>query len=297
MSDMGFTSPPPPPPPQPPSGGGDAGGPSAGGPSAGGPAMPSRGLGEILGAAFEIYKTNAAKLLTIVAIVVVPLTFVSAFLAYVVFKGSTTTTTIGDTTITVSDRSFGFFILGTIVTLAISVIISAMLQAAIMRGAAEATLGDPVDVDASYRWGFSKIGSVILISILVGLAVAVGFIFFILPGIFLAVMFAVAIPALVIENRRGTEAMGRSWNLVKGHFWHALVVILVAGLITGIVSGIIGAIGGSNWLVRWIFTAIAQIVVGPFAALVSILLYLDLRARSESLTADQLRGEIATTNR
>ncbi|HEY6568524.1 MAG TPA: glycerophosphoryl diester phosphodiesterase membrane domain-containing protein [Actinomycetota bacterium] len=259
--------------------------------------MPSRGLGEILGAAFEIYKTNAAKLLTIVAVVVVPLTFVSAFLAYVVFKGSTTTTTIGDTTITVSDRSFGFFILGTIVTLAISVIISAMLQAAIMRGAAQATLGDPVDVDASYRWGFSKIGSVILISILVGLAVAVGFIFFILPGIFLAVMFAVAIPALVIENRRGTEAMGRSWNLVKGHFWHALVVILVAGLITGIVSGIIGAIGGSNWIVRWIFTAIAQIVVGPFAALVSILLYLDLRARSESLTADQLRGEIATTNR
>lgn len=297
MSDMGFTSPPPPPPPQPPSGGGDAGGSSAGGSSAGGPAMPSRGLGEILGAAFEIYKTNAAKLLTIVAIVVVPLTFISAFLAYVVFKGSTTTTTIGETTITVSDRSFAFFILGTIVTLAVSVIISAMLQAAIMRGAAEATLGDPVDVDASYRWGFSKIGSVILISILVGLAVAVGFIFFILPGIFLAVMFAVAIPALVIENRRGTEAMGRSWNLVKGHFWHALVVILVAGLITGFVSGIIGAIGGSNWLVRWIFTAIAQIVVGPFAALVSILLYLDLRARSESLSADQLRSEIATTNR
>jgi uncharacterized membrane protein YraQ (UPF0718 family) len=99
---------------------------------------------------------------------------------------------------------------------------------------------------------------------------------------------------LIVEGRRGTEAMGRSWNLVRGHFWHALAVVVVAALIVGIISGLIGGIGGDNWVVRWIFTAIAQIVTVPFAALVSILLYLDLRARSESLSAETLRRELAS---
>ena len=69
----GFTTPPPPPPPP----GGEGG--------AGGPGLPSRGIGEILSTAFEIYKANAQNLLMIVAIVVVPLTFISAFIGGVVF--------------------------------------------------------------------------------------------------------------------------------------------------------------------------------------------------------------------
>ncbi len=89
--------------------------------------------------------------------------------------------------------------------------------------------------------------------------------------------------------------MSRSWNLVRGHFWHALVVILVAAIITGIVQGILTAIGGDNWFVRWIFTAIAQIITAPFTALVTVLLYLDLRARKEALTAERLRTELASS--
>jgi hypothetical protein len=116
----------------------------------------------------------------------------------------------------------------------------------------------------------------------------------VIPGIIFLVFFAVSVPALVIENRRGTQAMRRSWNLVSGHFWHALGVILVAAIIAGIVSGIIRAIGGSNWVAGWIFGAIGQIITSPFTALVSVILYLDLRARKEALTADTLRAELAS---
>jgi integral membrane sensor domain MASE1 len=89
--------------------------------------------------------------------------------------------------------------------------------------------------------------------------------------------------------------MSRSWNLVKGQFWHAVGVIVVAGIIAAVVSGIIGAIGGAlgdNWFLSWIFQAIAQIITAPFSAIVSVLLYLDLRARKEALTADALRAEL-----
>ena len=58
-------------------------------------------------------------------------------------------------------------------------------------------------------------------------------------------------------------------------------------------SSLLGAIGGSNWFTSWIFSAIAQIITVPFSALVSVLLYLDLRSRKEALTATTLRAELA----
>jgi hypothetical protein len=259
MSDVpgGPIPPPPPPPPGTPPGPGG---------------IRPRTPGEIWSEAFRIYRENAANLLLIVAFVVVPLTFVSA----VIVQAGTT-------------------IVGLLVGAAIGIIIWAVLQAAILRGAAQATIGDPVDIDASYRWGLARFGSVLLVALLVGIVVAVGFLLLIIPGFILLVFLSVSEPALIVENRRGTEAMSRSWNLVRGHFWHALVVILVAAIITGVIGGILSAIGGDNWFVAWIFTAIAQIITAPFTALVTVLLYLDLRARSEALTAERLRTELASS--
>jgi len=283
MSDSGFGAPPPPPPP-----------PSAGG----GGSIPQRGIGDIISTALDIYKANATSLLTIVAIVVVPLSFIGAFLTGVVFapdKVESTDILTGET-ITLTDTSFGVLIAGAIVGALIAVVISAVLQAAIMRGAALASVGDPLDVEASYRYGFRRLGSVILISLLVGIAVAVGFVFFIIPGVIFLVKFSVSIPALVVEDRRGTDAMSRSWNITKGFFWHALGVIVVGYIVTAIVSWVftaIAAIFGDLWLISWIFSAAGQIITAPFTALVTVLLYIDLRARSESLTGETLRAELA----
>jgi len=283
MSDVpGGPTPPPPPPPPPPMMGGPQG------------SIPPKTLGEILSAAFNIYKANASKLLVIVAIVVVPLTFISTLLSSVVFDpGTTRIVVLGRPVDAPNGRGIFMVLFVGAIGAAISVIIWAVLEAAIMRAAAQATIGDPVDTEASYRYGFKRLGSVILVSLLVGLAVLGGLILLIIPGLIFLGLLSVSIPALIVENLRGTQAMGRSWNLVKGHFWHAVGVIIVAGIITGFIGGIIGAIGGNAWIGRWIFTSIATVITAPFSALVSVLLYLDLRARSEALSADTLRSELA----
>jgi hypothetical protein len=263
----------------------------AGGPSGG---LPAKTLGQILSQAFDIYRANAAKLLTIVAVVVVPLSLISAILTGVIFEPEVVRS--GQVVVSVDElgRSFlGYLFVGAIGGL-IAVLIAAVLQAATARAAALAVIGDPVDVQTSYRYGFRRLGSVILISLLVGVIVAVGFLLLIVPGIIFLVFLSVAIPALIVENRRGTDALGRSWNLVQGEFWHAFAVVFVAAILVGIVSGIIGSIGGNEWVIRWIFTAIAQILTAPYAALVSILLYVDLRARKEALNAGTLRQELAS---
>jgi hypothetical protein len=283
MSDVpGGPTPPPPPPPPPPS--------AMGGPQG---SIPPKTLGEILSSAFNLYKANAASLILIVAIVVVPLTFISSLFSGVVFEAKKHTVILVGQPVEVVSRSFGFFVAGALITALISVIISAMLQAAILRAAAQATIGDPVDPQESYRFGFKRLGSVILVSLLVGLVVVGGFILLVIPGLIFLVFLSVSVPVLIVENRRGRAALSRSWNLVKGHFWHAVGVIIVAGLITGIIGGIIGSIGGSAWVVRWIFSSIGTIITAPFTSLVSVLLYLDLRSRSEALSADTLRAELA----
>jgi hypothetical protein len=251
-------------------------------------------LGEILSSAFEIYRANAGRLLLLVAIVVVPLSLLNALFADVIFEPARVEVTNGEVVVGQAlSRSWGTALLLAAIGALIGVLISAVLQAATIRAAAQGTIGDPVDVEASYRYGFRRLGSVLLVGLLVAVIVGIGFILLIIPGIILLVFLSVAIPALIVEDRRGTAALGRSWDLVRGDFWHTLGVIVVVFLIVAIVSGIIGAIGGDAWALRWIFTAIAQIVTTPFAALASVLLYLDLRARSEALSSETLRRELA----
>ena len=143
----GFTTPPPPPPPP----GGEGG--------AGGAGLPPRGIGEILSTVFEIYKANAASLLMIVAIVVVPLTFISAFLSGVVFAPETRTEVILGQQVEVTSTSAAAALLVAAIAAVIGVIISAVLQAAIMRGAAQGSIGDQVDARARHFQGVVR-GSV-----------------------------------------------------------------------------------------------------------------------------------------
>ncbi|TMK18744.1 MAG: hypothetical protein E6G65_11445 [Actinobacteria bacterium] len=61
------------------------------------------------------------------------------------------------------------------------------------------------------------------------------------------------------------------------------------------INGILTAIGGNTFFGVWILSAIAQIITAPFVALVSVVLYVDLRARHESLNATTLAMDLDRT--
>ena len=98
-------------------------------------------------------------------------------------------------------RGLGVFLLVGAIGALIAVLISAILQAAILRAAAQATIGDPVDVEASYRYGLKRLWSVdYIVSLLVGLIVAVGFVLLVIPGIIFLVFRSSVDPG---ADRRG----------------------------------------------------------------------------------------------
>jgi hypothetical protein len=257
--------------------------------------MPSRDLGGIISSAFAIYRRNAGRLLLVVAAVVVPLSLLSFAITYFAFAPAhrTVGTAPSTSSLVVQPRGGLAGLVAGLIAIAIGAITSAILQAAVLRAAAQATVGDPVDVEASYRWALRRFPSVLLVSIMVAVLVTIGFALLVFPGIILLVLLAVSVPAVVVENAKGTRALARSWDLTRRHFWHVFGVGLVALLIIGVVTGILSSFGDSNLAARLVLQIAGQILVGPFSALVTVLLYFDLRARVELLTPDRLRAELA----
>jgi hypothetical protein len=245
------------------------------------------GIGEILRTAFQLYQRHWRTLLAIAAVVVVPLTLLQYLFGDLVrTQGETTRNGVVET------ATWSVGIAGLLAALA-GILMYLVLTGAITRAVAAEVAGEDPSVEQSYRFGFHRLGSVLLVSVLVGLATIGGLILFVLPGIYIGVRLAVSIQALVVEGRRGTQAMGRSWELVGGHWWHAFGTLLVAALLTGIINAVITApFSATNWFAQGVAAAVATVITLPYGVLVGVLLYLDLRARKENLTLETLRADL-----
>ena len=246
------------------------------------------GIGEILSTAWQLYRRHWRTLLGIAALVVVPLSLLQAGLgAAVRTQGETTREGVVVTTAT---WAVGF---ASLLAALAAILMWVVLTGAITRAVAAEVVGEDPSVEQSYRFGFHRLGSVLLVGILVALATIAGFIVFVIPGIYIAVRLAVSVEALVVEGRRGTEAMRRSWDLVAGQWWHAFGTLVVTALLVGIVSSVISApFGATNWFGQGLASAVAEVLTMPYSVLVGVLLYLDLRSRKEQLTLETLRADL-----
>jgi hypothetical protein len=152
-----------------------------------------------------------------------------------------------------------------------------------------------MDIGESLRFGLSRFWSIILVGVLVGLAVVGGFILLVVPAFIFLTRFWVSVPALVIEDRRGREALKRSWNLVKGRSWPVFGTIIVIGIGTSLLSGLLTQLFGDSVVAQAAGSAIASIVTTPYLALASVLIYLDVRVRKERYSPADLEAELAST--
>jgi hypothetical protein len=246
------------------------------------------GVGEILSTAFDLYRRYWRTLWAIAAVVVVPFTLLQYLLGHTV-RVTGVATSNGTM---MSPPPWRVGVAGLVTGLA-GVVMFLVLTGAITRAVAAEAAGRDPGVEQSYRFGFHRFWSVLAVSVLVGLAVVGGLILFIIPGIWIGIRLSLSTQALVVEGRRPTEAMGRSWALVGGHWWHAFGTLVVAGLLTGLVNALITTpFNQSSWFLQAVVAAVATVITLPYGTLVGVLLYLDLRARKEQLTLERLRADL-----
>lgn len=255
------------------------------------PPLRPRSVGEILDAAFRLYARYWRPLITIVAIVVVPLSLIQAFLGNVVVGDALVQQSNGDVVVR---EGGGGALAGAALTGVLGLLIQQILIGAVAWAVASILIGREPDVAECYRFGYRRLWSILLVGLLFALAVFGGLILLIVPGIIIAVRLSVSIPALVVEGKRGTEALGRSWNLVRGYSWPVFGAFVVVAFLTGIVSAGLTAIGDDNWFAVGLLQAIASSITTPFTGLVVGLIYFDLRVRKEQLDVARLESELRT---
>jgi hypothetical protein len=116
--------------------------------------------------------------------------------------------------------------------------------------------------------------------ILAGIAIGLGFLLLVVPGLILLTIWSVIAPVIVVERTGVFEAFGRSRALVRGNAWQVFGVIVVVFLIVIVVQAILGAIGAGiedSVLLRIVFNVIGSTVTAPIVALVAAVIYFRLR--------------------
>jgi hypothetical protein len=253
------------------------------------PDLRPRGIGEILDAAALLYRSRFGALVRYAAIVVVP---VQAFLAVVLLSAQPDNFSVsisGSAQPRFDTRSAQ--LAATVVVLVVGLITHAFIVAVTTRVVANQYVdhaeGSARLMSTTGRRFFAVIG----VSIVVAICQLVGIAFCFVGTVVPMALFAVAIPALLLERKGVGAALSRSIELTKGHFWHVLGVVLTAAAIGFLLNAALAA--GLNIFARsaspttlvlaqGVANAIASILTTPFVAAATVALYFDLRIRDEA---------------
>jgi len=181
-----------------------------------------RDLGRILDDTGTIYRNNWRTLVLVAAVVVVPVHLI-------VFGGG-----LGWLWSHYDARpGLGEQLAGVVAQLLVVTPLVTAMTVHVVRGAAD---GRRVSAGESLTAGLDAFPRLFGAVVLVAAGVAVGLLAFIIPGLILAVRWLVVAQVVVVEDRRGSDALRRSFDLVRGQGWFVFMVLVVTNLIVGVIS-------------------------------------------------------------
>lgn len=146
---------------------------------------------------------------------------------------------------------------------------------------------------------------IILAAFLVEIYVAFGALFCLMPGIYFAGVYGLAIPVIALENMGPKRAMDRSEQLTKDSTGRIILVYFLTAILTGILVAMLNAGAAylgwtsnqsivSKHVLSLVTAAIGGILFGPISAIALALEYYDLRVRFEGFDQRHLRTLMMT---
>jgi hypothetical protein len=167
-------------------------------------------------------------------------------------------------------------VIGSLLALIVELFAGFLLQAALVKSVQDIRDGRvDLSVGQTVSAALPDIWTVAAASILAGIAIAIGLVLLIVPGLWLITIWAVIIPVIIIERSGALASFGRSRQLVRGHGWHVfgtLVLVFIIELVVDIVLGLIFSALPHVWR-SGLSTIISGTLIAPFIALVVTLIY------------------------
>lgn len=282
-------------------------------------------VGEVLDVALKIYRERFGTLVRAVAVVVIPVAVVVA-LVQISVPDSTTGAPGGGPFAEFDPGAdpfapnaepfdpeadpFAEFDAGaaaaTLLSFLLTWLATTLATAACFAVVRGAYLNRDTSWQDSVRFARSRLGPLIWLYIVYGVLLVLAFLALIVPGVYLFVAWAVAVPVLLFEDVRGRKALRRSRELLKGRWWAVLAVLVLVAILTGIVqlainAALVGvfAFGGgevATVVAGGVAQAVSSTLTIPFAAAATTVLYFDALVRKEAFDLSQLAEGVAVAS-
>lgn len=251
------------------------------------PQLRPMGFGEILDYAFTVYRRHFGTFFLTVLLPSLPVA------VFWLFFGTATATAPPDQTSVLAGAA-------SLLLLPYSLVAGVFAWGAMVHDSARAVTGEPVSLGSGYRRSLRRFFPLLGAAIVTVILVWIGFIFLIIPGILLAIMFFAVAPAVVIEDEGPLSALGRSRKLAQDGWLRILGILVITWFIVSIPSGafffgvgILAALspgtaesmasGGSLNAVFQTGSVVVSALTTPFLITSLVVLYYDRRVRKEGL--------------
>lgn len=156
----------------------------------------------------------------------------------------------------------------------------------------------PVVIGAMLRMALRRTLPALGLLLLFGIALGVGFLLLVIPGLILWLTWFVVLPVMVGEGRGIFDCFGRSAELLRGMRWRLLLLMVIAVfawvVASALVQGIALAIGGAQnlWLVAGI-QAVFATLVGVVTTTGTAAVYHEVRSAKEGMGSHDLEAVFA----
>ena len=185
----------------------------------------------------------------------------------------------------------------------VAVLLGTILSAALVSTFIRIYRGQPVIPGEILNAVLNRIGAILVFAIITAIAVAIGFILLILPGILAIVVFSLGLPAIFNERRGGGDAVSRCFALISGNWGVALGVVAIGFVITIVGSLVLGGISGPGALtspnfsdfsvIRTIIQIGASALLAPLIPALATALYFELKGRVDGFPSIEEAGPVS----
>lgn len=122
---------------------------------------------------------------------------------------------------------------------------------------------------------------VIAAQIIAGLGIGLGLLVFVIPGIVLAIRWAVVAQVAALEHPDWMGALRRGADLARGNYLHVFGLILVTVIVSLVLGeAALGIAGSGARATQVVFGIAVETVIRSFTSLTTAMLYFDLLARN-----------------
>ncbi len=287
-------------------------------------------IGELLDGAVTAIRWNPRVMLGLSVAVATVTQLIQAFVVYGLLSGTLATygdLLKGSTTRIDSQQlvaAFGGALLAAAVTGVITTVAVLLLTGLITVVVSRAVLGQRLDSKAAWALLRPNLGRLVAVTLVIPLLFAAALLLASVPimlgvpslgvalilgvgigSVYAGVRLCLAGAVVVIERSSVRAALGRSWQLVAGAWWRTLGILVLAGIIVVVVEQIVqlpftvlaggasvlaGPVSAGAILLSTLGAIAASTIAWPFAAGVTVLIYVDRRIRREGLDLELARA-------